>query len=90
MGLVTVNFTNTDTVHVVHSLGNVPVPNVVFAEGFERIVEVEYGNNYFDVLFGRVMASGTVTYDDGIGGGGGSVPEDVPGETGTPVKGSVS
>lgn len=78
-----ISFTNQQTVHVTHSLGTLHVPVYVEAEGFERIVEVQYGNGFFDVVFGRVMAYGLVSYS---GGAGGLVLLSTPGSAGTAVK----
>lgn len=81
-----INFTNQQIVHVTHSLGSAHVPVYVEAEGFERLVEVQYGNGFFDVMFGRVMAYGLVSYSSGSGGN--LVLLSTPGSAGIPVKSS--
>jgi hypothetical protein len=60
-------FTNQQTVHVTHPFGTTHIPVYVEAEGFERIVEKSYGDGYVDILFGRVMSSGLVSYASGGG-----------------------
>lgn len=64
-----VPFVNEQTVHVAHSRGNTQFPVTVVAEGFQRLVEIQYGDGFFDVLFGRVMATGLISYEGGVGAG---------------------
>lgn len=77
-------FTNQQTVHITHPFGTDHIPVYVEAEGFDRLVEVQYGNAYLDVVFGRVMAYGLVSYG-GVGGTG-LVLQSTPGSAGTVAK----
>lgn len=62
-----ITFTNEQTVHVAHALGATHPPVYVEAEGTQRLVEVVYGTGFFDVMFGRVMTDGLVSYSSGTG-----------------------